>query len=327
VLDFDGTRRARRRDAAIAGGVALAALILFLLPAAYQRPIQHAVQNSALRPFLLAQATIANKRSSSVDVNDLRAQRDSFAALIAAEATLSEENSRLRSLLGLHARGGAAFIPAEVLKLGVAGAESTFMINIGSNQGVVVGAPVLAPEGLIGVVADVQENTAQAMDWTHPDFRASAMTADGMAYGIVEPRRGRYREEDLLALTGAPFHTDLQPGTLVVTSGRGQVYPRGIPLGVILGIEDADTGWRKSYLIRPAVRPEAVVHVLIGLKTRDNADLSKLWNTSLPPATVMPDTVKSGARPIKTDTAKPAPPPETPAAPAPAPVTTTTGDA
>ena len=34
-----------------------------------------------------------------------------------------------------------------------------------------------------------------SIDWTNPDFRASAMTADGRAYGIVEPRRGRFREE------------------------------------------------------------------------------------------------------------------------------------
>lgn len=283
MLDFDGTRRARRKDAAIAGGLVLFALILFLLPAAYQRPIQHAIRDTALRPFLTAQATLANRRSTTVDVSDLRAQRDSLGALVAAEATLGEENTRLRALLGLRQRAGNSFIPAEVLKIGLSGAESTFMLNVGSRQGVKAGSPVLAPEGLIGVVSDVQENSAMAMDWTHPDFRASAMTVDGRAYGIVESRRGRFREEDLLALTGAPFHTDLQPGTPIVTSGRGTVYPRGIPLGTILGIEEADTGWRKSYLIRPAVRPEAVIHVLVG--TGGDLDVSKLWNASVPPDT------------------------------------------
>jgi rod shape-determining protein MreC len=282
MLDFDGTRKARRKDAVIAGAFILFALILFLLPAAYQRPIQHALRDTALRPFLTAQATIANRRASSVDVNDLRAQRDSLAALVAAEATLGEENARLRALLALRQRSGSNFIPAEVLKLGVSGAESTFMLNVGSEQGIEIGSPVISPEGLVGVVIDVQKNSAQAMDWTHPDFRASAMTADGKAYGIVEARRGRYREEDLLALTGAPFHSDLQPGTLVVTSGRGQVYPRGIPIGIVSGIEDADTGWRKSYLIRAAIRPEAVIHVLIGVKGGER-DVSRFWNTMLPP--------------------------------------------
>src|SRR5688500_17751866 len=279
MLDFDGTRKARRKDAAVAGGLIFLALILFLLPAAYQAPIQHVIRDTALRPFLTAQATIANRRATGVDVSDLRAQRDSLGALVAAEATLGEENTRLRALLGLRQRAGTSFIPAEVLKLGVSGAESTFMLNVGSNQGVQVGSPVLAPEGLVGVVSDVQGNTAMAMDWTHPDFRASAMTVDGQAYGIVESRRGRYREEDLLALTGAPCHTALQPGSPIVTSGRDQVYPRGIPLGTVLGIEEADTGWRKSYLIRPAVRPESVIHVLIGIDRE--ADVSTLWNASV----------------------------------------------
>lgn len=293
MLDFDGTRKARRRDAAIAGAVALVALILFVLPAAYQRPIQHVIRDTALRPFLLAQATMAGKRTSSVDVDELRAQRDSLTAVVSAEATLAEENQRLRALMGMRQRAGAAFIPAEVLKLGVGGAESTFMLNVGRAEGVQIGSPVLAPEGLVGMVMDVQEHASQALDWTHPDFRASAMTVDGQAYGIVEARRGRYREEDLLALTGAPFHSDLQPGTPVVTSGRGEVYPRGIPLGVVLGIEDADTGWRKSYLIRPAIRPEGVTHVLVGLKKGELSDASKLWNTRLPADSMMPDSIRA----------------------------------
>jgi rod shape-determining protein MreC len=295
MLDFDGSRKARRRDLMFAGAIVLLALILFALPAAYQRPFRQAIRGSVLAPFLSAQATLAYRRSTTVDVHELRAQRDSLSALVAAEATLAEENRKLRSLLSLRARAGAEFVPAEVLHVGLAGAESTFLINVGSRQGVKIGSPVLAPEGLLGIVVEVEDHTAQAIDWTNPDFRVSAMTADGEAYGIVEARRGTYREEDLLALTGAPFHTDVQPGTPIVTSGRGTVYPRGIPLGVILGIEEADTGWRKSYLIRPAARPEAITHVLVGLNTGANADLARLWNNRVAEPETTTDTARTAA--------------------------------
>ncbi len=295
MLDFDGSRKARRRDLMFAGAIVLLALILFALPAAYQRPFRQAIRGSVLAPFLSAQATLAYRRSTTVDVHELRAQRDSLSALVAAEATLAEENRKLRSLLSLRARAGAEFVPAEVLHVGLAGAESTFLINVGSRQGVKIGSPVLAPEGLLGIVVEVEDHTAQAIDWTNPDFRVSAMTADGEAYGIVEARRGTYREEDLLALTGAPFHTDVQPGTPIVTSGRGTVYPRGIPLGVILGIEEADTGWRKSYLIRPAARPEAITQVLVGLNTGANADLARLWNNRVAEPETTTDTARTAA--------------------------------
>jgi rod shape-determining protein MreC len=303
MLDFDGSRKARRRDLLIAGGLVLFGFILFALPAAYQRPLREVLRGSVLSPFLSAQATLAYRRATTVDVHELRAQRDSLAALVAAEATLAEENRRLRGLLSLRARAGSRFVPAEVIHLGVTGSESTFLINIGSSQGVKVNSPVLAPEGLVGIIVEVQENTAQAIDWTHPDFRASAMTADGRAYGIVEPRRGQYREEDLMALTGAPFHTDLQPGTPIVTSGRGSVYARGIPLGVVLGIEEADTGWRKSYLIRPAAQPQAVTHVLIGLDVGAGVDLARLWNNAVAEPQFA-DTLTGAPPPPRTDTTR-----------------------
>src|SRR5690606_36991668 len=173
MLDFDGSRKARRRDMLIAGGITLLALIIFALPAAYLRSLRNALRGSVLAPFLSAQATLAYRRATTVDVHQLRAQRDSLVALVAAEATLAEENRKLRGLLALRARAGAKFVPAEVVHLGLTGSESTFLINVGAEQGVKEGSPVLAPEGLVGVVVEVQANSAQAIDWTHPNFRAS----------------------------------------------------------------------------------------------------------------------------------------------------------
>jgi rod shape-determining protein MreC len=285
---FDGTRKGRRRDAAVAAGVLLVALVLFLLPAAAQRPVRRALRATILRPFVAGQEVVAERREHGADVTVVLAQRDSLAALVAAEASLAEENRSLRQLLGLKQRLGAAFVPAEVLHTGIPGAESTFLLSVGSADGVEVGSPVIAAGGLVGVVKDVDAHTSQAIDWTHPDFRASAMTADGSAYGIVEARRGVFRENDMLSLTGAPFHSDIPAHTRVVTSGRGGIYPRGIPLGTVIGIEEADTGWRKSYLLRPAVRPQGVTHVLVGV-LRGAAmgnDLSALWQVTAPPDTM-----------------------------------------
>ena len=271
---------------------------MYLLPSAYQQPLRETLRRTVLRPFLLAQERIGAQRARTVDVSQVRAQRDSLAALVAAQTTLSEENRRLRELIGLGGRAGHAFIPAQVLRLGLAGAESTFVLNVGTADGVAVGSPVIAPEGLIGVVWEVDANAAQAIDWTNEEFQVSAMTADGEAYGIVEARRGRFREEDLLLLKGAPFHSDIRPGRLIVTSGRGDLYPRGIPIGTVVSIDEADTGWRKSYVLRPAVRPEEVMHVLVGLAPEPGADLTALWNMA--PA---PDTA-AGGRFARPDTAQ-----------------------
>jgi rod shape-determining protein MreC len=265
----------------------LVGLALYLMPPVYQEAVRGAIRGTVLSPFLASQVQIAERRSRMTDVSEIRSQRDSLATLAASQATLAEENRRLRALIGLNDRAGAEFLPANVLRLGVGAAESTFVLSIGSEQGVGVESPVISAEGLLGTVRVVESGRAQAIDWTHPEFRVSAMTAEGDAYGIIEPRRGRYREEDLLALTGAPFHTDIQPGRRIVTSGRGGVFPRGITIGTVIGIEEADTGWRKSYLIRPSVRPEAATQVLVGTRAGARNDLSELWHVTAPPDTLM----------------------------------------
>lgn len=281
----------------IAAVLLVLALALLVVPQEYQTVARNAVRATVLKPFLLSQTEIAEIRAERGVLEDVRAQRDSLIAVSIAQRPLVEENRRLRALLGLQERAGPTLIPSELVRLEEPGAESTFFVSVGSDQAVTVGSAVIAPNGLVGVLRQVNARVSQGIDWSHAEFRASAMTDDGEAYGIVEPRRGRFREEDMLALVGAPFHSDIPAGTRVVTSGRGGIFPRGIPVGTVVGIEEADTGWRKSYLLRPAVRPSSAMQVLVlpgGVGSRTAADLRRLWQVSAPPDTVPPDTAEGG---------------------------------
>lgn len=278
---FDHSSGTGWRNFGVAVILVVIALFLSLMPQEQQVPIRQAIRGTVLQPFIMGQAQISSRTGRAVDVPVLRAERDSLSAVVAAQASLAEENRRLRQLLGLRNRAPDGFIPAELVRVGTRGGESTFILNVGREDGVTTASPVISAGGLLGVVLEVGARSSQAIDWTHGDFRASAMTADGEAYGIVEARRGRYREEDQLALVGTPFHVHVPEGTRVMTSGRGGVYPRGILLGTVVGIEDADTGWRKSYLVRPAVRPEGVAYVLVGVGT-EASDLSPLWIGTVP---------------------------------------------
>jgi rod shape-determining protein MreC len=286
VADFDSFRRGRGRKIAWAMGVLLLALFVFVLPEPYSGPIRDVMRGTVLRPFLAIQARIAARARVGSAVR-LKAQRDSLLAIVAAQSVLADENRRLRDGLGLSGRLLPSFIPAQVLRVGATGSESTFIVDVGWENGVAVGSPVLSPDGLVGVIWAVDRRQAQAVDWTRPEFRVSAMTSDGETFGIIEPKPGRYREEDLLVLTGAPFHSDIRVGRRIVTSGRGELVPRGIPIGTVAGIDDADTGWRKSYLIRPAARPEGLVHVFVGVRTQGQ-DVTDLFQPSLPTDTTRP---------------------------------------
>jgi rod shape-determining protein MreC len=60
-------------------------------------------------------------------------------------------------------------------------------------------------------------------------------------------------------------------GTVIVTSGLGGVFPRGIPLGSVIGMGRQAEGWERTYLLRPAAAPASVSHVMILVGPRPSA--------------------------------------------------------
>jgi len=188
---------------------------------------------------------------------------DSLQAVIVNGNTLSEENRRLRSLLDLSERHPARYVAASVIRPGTPGSESMFMLDVGTREGVSKDAPVIMGGGLLGKVREAQSTGSTAMDWTHPLFWAAAMTEDGAVHGFVEASPTRLREADRLLLNGIPFHQELEPDVVLVTSGSGGVYPRGIPIGVVTEESDAREGWNRSYWLRPFVLPGEATHVQV----------------------------------------------------------------
>ena len=254
-----------RRQLVAVGFFLLVALALNFLAPAQQQLVASGLRATVLRPFVMTQDALAEARLKATESTILQARLDSLVAATTARTNLREENRRLRGLLSLRARIPLAYRAASLIRPGTSGSESMFLLDEGSASGVRVQAPVITREGLVGMVREVRDGTSIGMDWTHPDFRASAMTLDGTTYGIVESVRGDFREEDRLMLNGTAFHTDLAPGTVVVTSGLGGVLPRGIPVGRVESLAEADAGWRKSYWLEPFVEPGSVTHVLVAL--------------------------------------------------------------
>lgn len=266
----------RRRDVIFAAVVLLMALLTSYVSDASQERIAASLQVSVLRPFIATQERLVNARHRASRVEDLTARLDSLSALVSTQSALADENRTLRDMLALSERAGQAYLPATVLRPGTPGSESMFLVDVGSNDGVEPGAPVVSPNGLVGRIREVRPESAVGMDWSHPDFRASAMLVDGSVYGIVENRRGRFREEDRLVLNGMAYNEVVASGMAVVTSGLSGVLPRGIPIGRIETLEATLGTWNKSYWLEPMVVPGSVTHALV-LTRETGDDVSRVW--------------------------------------------------
>lgn len=257
-----------RRDPTVAVAFLLFSIVVLYLPSGIQNQVAAGFRATLLRPFIVTQEGLAQAALRAEDAGRLQAQLDSLATTLAGQAHLVEESRRLHELLELRERAPETFLPASVIRPGTVGSESMFLLDMGSEEGVRVGDPVIMRDGrigLVGVIQQVRRGSAIGLDWSHPEFRASAMTADGNVFGIVEPRRGTFREEDRLLLNGTPYYERLDPGTQILTSGLGGVYPRGIPIGVVEELAEQEGRWRKAYWLRPSVETGSVTHVLVVL--------------------------------------------------------------
>lgn len=271
-----GARRLARRDFLFLILLLLSAAVLMTLPHERQLALSTALRSSVLAPVLQLQSWFSDMRALRGRVGELRSERDSLAAGLLALQNVDEENQRLRALIGLAERGSNRFLPANLEPAGRTGEsiKRSFVLDAGTGSGVRVDAPVVAPGGLVGVIRFVLPGRATGDFWTHPDFRVSAMTADGRVFGIIRPLD---RTAPLLQLDGAPYQVELAPGTEIVTSGMGGVFPRGIPIGRVAELMHAEAGWAKSYLVQPAVFPEEVREVMVVLGDTAKADVSEAW--------------------------------------------------
>jgi len=256
-------------------------LVAMSLPPTSRDPIASSLRRTVLWPFLQLQSRSEQLRTTRAAYVEVEAQRDS-ATLAAGELSeIRAENTRLRALLGLGTRLSSGFVPAEVLHQAAPTDPLTVVISAGSKRGVRQLAPVVAPEGLLGIVSRVEDATSVVATWANPEFRASGMASDGSVFGILAPHDSKGGVW-LLEMSGVPYRTHVPFGTRILTSGLGGVLPRGIPIGTVVG-SAGETEWDRTYLVRPAVPPGAVTHVMVLTNTR-NEDLR---------ATFAPDSTKA----------------------------------
>lgn len=272
-------RSGSRADTALLATCTLLALLLSVLPLPIRDAIASALRRSVVAPLLALQARAERARAAFTERDAVMARLDSLVLRNAELEDLAARNTQLRGLLALSRELQWGFVPAEALHGHRPGEERVIVLTRGREAGVRERAAVVAPDGLVGQVTTVDPGTSLAILWTHPDFRASAMAADGTAFGIVRPHMGDEPERSLLELRGVAFRDALSPGTRILTSGLGGVFPRGIPIGIVLGEVKTSEVWSRTYLLRPAVYPPDVSHVLILAPQRvsGGAAMDSVW--------------------------------------------------
>ncbi len=165
---------------------------------------------------------------------------------------------RERSLCWAYPRAGKDRPLAHLIAIGSGGWCSYFTVDRGSADGVRVGDVAVAHDGVVGQVYALAAHTARVLPLTDPAsgiaVRVERSRDTGVLKGLGDWQcEVRYLEPD----------ADLRPGDQVVTSGTGDIFPKGLPVGMVTDVRaDAYTPGKVA-AVQPAVELRKVEEVLI----------------------------------------------------------------
>jgi rod shape-determining protein MreC len=169
-----------------------------------------------------------------------------------------DENGRLRRLLSLEQRLPLTALVGEVIAREWGWARS-LTVNRGRHDEVTRMTPAIAPEGLVGRVVEVRSSASIIQLVNDPASTVGATVQRTRTSGIVEGEpRGTTRFK-YMARDGAA----IEVGDLVVTSGLGGVFPKGIPIGRVESISDRGSALFHYATLTPVVDFGRIEEVLL----------------------------------------------------------------
>ena len=182
-----------------------------------------------------------------------------------------EENVRLRRLLVLRVRLPLATVSGEVIGREAGGWVRSLTVNRGRGDGIAQQTPVIVPDGLVGRVVQVHRAAAVVQLLNDPASTVGAVVQRTRTAGLVEGDAGGTVRFKFMARDGA----SVTPGDLVVTSGLGTTFPKGLPVGRVVKVEDKGSALFHFAVLAPAVDFSRVEEVLLvtGQTTQDVAAL------------------------------------------------------
>lgn len=253
------------------------AVIGLIMPRRYRDNVASALRASVMSPLVELESRASTVHAAIAARDALLASRGRTVTETLSLRAVVDENTTLRRLMGLSSRLGDGFVVADLLPRRGVDDDFTLTLNVGANAGVQAFAPVITADGLVGMVERVDANTAFVITWANPSFAVSAMSTDERAYGIVKPHLGTGVERLLLELRGVPFRAKLDSGAVIVSSGLGATYPRGIPVGVVIGEISTPEKWARTYLMMPSVLPASIGPVLVLSPERGARGVNQIW--------------------------------------------------
>jgi rod shape-determining protein MreC len=171
----------------------------------------------------------------------------------------ARQGERLQSLLGFQERYIYRTVAAQVIGSSGSDQSRVFYLDKGSADGLDRDMAVITADGIVGKIRDVFPRSAQVLAINDQTSGAGVILETTRVRGIL---RGNVTGQT--QIIGIVADQRIQPGERVLTAGGDQVFPRGLPVGVVEKvIRDPDRDSFIQVIVKPAAHLDRLDEVLV----------------------------------------------------------------
>ena len=308
--------------------VSVFCIIFFAAQGRFQTPVLGKTAGTIAAPFQKAVSWVENRLSyvtsnvwEIMTVHQqnkmLRSEVDQLRIQNLQASEYAAENARLRALLGYkQAASQFDLVAARVIGREADSWSHMIVIDRGTMDGVHENMPVVTEKGLVGHVVEAGPNYAKVQLILDPRSSVGTLVqrAESRVVGIVE---GDPANPTMPRMVNVPKNADIQEGDVIVTSGFGGMYPKGLVVGLVSSLENDEAGLLKIALLEPAVDFQRLEDVAVIVASRE-APPEPLKTPQQTPGTETDPAAEAAQQKAAADGAGGADASAAPAAPAPA---------
>ena len=228
----------------------------------FLEPIQNVVGNvtHAGRGFI---NNLYHLKSLESEYKRIRGENIRLKNIVIEMEEFKIENERLRKMLNFETGSEYVLLAAGVVGRDLHPMRKTLWINKGQLDGIEPKMTVVVSDGLVGRVLKVGPNVSQVIMIADVDSRVSALIQNTREQGIVKGSADGRVFFDYLKQSA-----NIAVNDLVISSGMGGVYMKGLVVGRVRKIELDQAGIFQVATIHPAVSFDKIEEVFVVLREK-----------------------------------------------------------
>jgi rod shape-determining protein MreC len=209
--------------------------------------------------------TTASRNDLRLENSRLNAERLLTRARLQRYSALESENARLRAMLEARSLVRERVRVAEIMSVSSDPFRHVLVVDKGTRENVYDGQAVIDANGIVGQIIEAGVLSSQAMLISDPGHDLPVeVNRNGLR--TIARGTGEFSHLDLPFL---PNNADIQPGDLLVSSGRGGAFPAGYPVAVVESVTRIPQEPFASVTATPAAALNQIREVMLIWATED----------------------------------------------------------